>query len=118
MITTTNRKKKRKESRERARVKKFTDPRRRTHPDVMVVVVERLVPAALLHFGEERTSRRRRVAHRHGSVQVAAHTAHNLGFAEDMLGWKREAMETQIKNSHFKEENKGGLRFYTRAGCY
>lgn len=72
------------------------DLQRHTHPDVMVVVVERFVPAAL-HFGEERTSRRRRVAHRHGSVQVAAHTAHNLGFAEDVLGWKRDAVERHRK---------------------
>lgn len=74
----------------------FTDLQNRTHPDVMVVVVERFVPAAL-HFGEEWTSRRRRGAHRHGSVQVAAQTAHNLGFAEDMLGWKCDTVETQRK---------------------
>lgn len=74
----------------------FTGVGQHTHPDVMVVVVERFVPAAL-HFGEERTARRsrRRVAHRHGRVQVAAHAAHNLRFAEDMLGWKRDAVETQ-----------------------
>lgn len=95
MITTTNREKK-DEFTIRARVKTFTDLQRHTHPDVMVVVVERFVPAAL-HFGEERTSRRRRVAHRHGSVQVAAHTAHNLGFAEDVLGWKRDAVERHRK---------------------
>lgn len=68
----------------------------------MVVVVERFVPAAL-HFGEERTSRRRRVAHRHRGVQVTAHTANNLGFAEDMLGWKREARETQKKIPFLKK---------------
>lgn len=95
MITTTNTLKKMNyEFTKTARL--FTNLQRHTHPDVMVVVVERFVPAAL-HFGEERTSRCRRVAHRHGSVQVAAHTAHNLGFAEDMLGWKRDTIERHRK---------------------
>lgn len=62
----------------------------------MVVVVERFVPAAL-HFGQEGTSRRSRVAQIHVSVVVAAHAAHNLGLAEDTLGWKCDTVKTKRK---------------------
>lgn len=55
----------------------------RTHPDVMVGVVERLV-AVTLNF-EERASSHRRVAQGRIRVQVAARTSAYVGFAENAL---------------------------------
>lgn len=55
----------------------------RTHPDMMVGVVERLV-AVTLHF-EERASSHRWMAQVHIRVQVAAWTSAYVGFAENTL---------------------------------
>lgn len=54
-----------------------------THPDVMIVVVQMLVPAAV-HFGQERPSSSG-VAGVHIRVKVVAQTTDYLGFVENAL---------------------------------